>query len=194
MRPLPFTGVYALIFWATLVVWVQGELRVGRNNKSISGRQDQGSLQMLLFSILAGVSMAFAAPNLWPHAGILWYGRFLFAVGILLMLSGVGFRHYAIRVLGEFFTPDVAVREDQIVIDRGPYRLIRHPSYTGAMLTLLGLGLTFTNWASLAAVTLCPAVGYFYRVRVEEQALCASLGQPYSDYMKRTWRFIPYVW
>ena len=56
------------------------------------------------------------------------------------------------RVLRRFFTGYVAIHPDQRVVERGPYRLVRHPSYSGTLLTTLGMGLAMTNWASLATI------------------------------------------
>jgi protein-S-isoprenylcysteine O-methyltransferase Ste14 len=80
------------------------------------------------------------------------------------------------------------------VVDTGPYRLIRHPSYSGSLLTFAGLGLAMGNWVSIVLLLLGAGVGFAYRVHVEEQALCTDLGQPYRDYMQRTRRFVPYIW
>ena len=86
----------------------------------------------------------------------------------------------------------VTTRADQPVIQSGPYRWVRHPSYAGALLSVLGIVLCSTNWLSLACL-LIVASGYAYRIRVEEQALAADLGPPYRDYMRRTKRLIPRV-
>jgi protein-S-isoprenylcysteine O-methyltransferase len=103
-------------------------------------------------------------------------------------------RWYAIRVLGKFFTFDVAIAKGQTVVEAGPYRWIRHPSYTGSLIGFLGLGLTFTNWAALLVPMLCMIGAYAYRIPIEERALCKGLGQPYVDYMQRTWRLIPRIY
>ena len=63
----------------------------------------------------------------------------------------------------------------------------------GTLLTVLGIGLAMTNWASLVAILVCSFIGYFYRVLVEERVLRTSLGQPYMEYMRRTKRFVPFV-
>jgi protein-S-isoprenylcysteine O-methyltransferase Ste14 len=91
--------------------------------------------------------------------------------------AGYHLRQYAIRVLGQDFTREVATRADQQVIQRGPYRFIRHPAYSGTLLTVLGIGLAMTNWASLVSILLFSFVGYFYRILVEEPALRTSLSQ-----------------
>jgi protein-S-isoprenylcysteine O-methyltransferase Ste14 len=83
---------------------------------------------------------------------------------------------------------------DQPVVQRGPYRLIRHPAYSGTFLTMLGVGLAMTNWASLVALLLCVFLGHIYRVRIEEKTLVRMIGEPYIEYMRRTKRFIPWVY
>jgi protein-S-isoprenylcysteine O-methyltransferase Ste14 len=97
-------------------------------------------------------------------------------------------------LVGRFFTREVAVSVDQPVVQRGPYRWIRHPAYSGTFLTMLGVCLALTNWASLLVLLLCVGLGHVYRVRVEERALTQVIGQPYIEYMRRTKRFIPWLW
>lgn len=70
----------------------------------------------------------------------------------------------------------------QTVIDRGPYRWVRHPSYTGLLLTLAGAGVAFGNWLSILALIILSALGLAIRIRVEERALLAALGEPYRAY------------
>ena len=96
-------------------------------------------------------------------------------------------------LLGRYFTFSVAVHADQPVIEAGPYRYIRHPSYTGALITLAGLGLALGNWAGLIALLACMAIAYGYRIRIEESALVAALGEPYKKYIRRTYRLLPYI-
>ena len=110
-----------------------------------------------------------------------------------LMLGGVAFRWWAIATLGKFFTFDVAVQSGQKVVDTGPYRYIRHPSYTGTLMTQVGIGLALGNWAGMLALMVCMAIAYSYRISVEEQALVAALGEPYKQYMRRTRRIIPFL-
>ena len=136
--------------------------------------------------------MNFLLAWLLPQAAILWQRTTLFLLGLIVIFLGVALRWYAIRVLGSYFTRDVAVN-DQQVIQHGPYRLIRHPAYSGTFLTMLGVGLVMTNWASLIALLVCVFLGHIYRVSIEEKALIRTIGQPYIEYMRRTRRFIPRV-
>jgi protein-S-isoprenylcysteine O-methyltransferase Ste14 len=155
--------------------------------------RDRGSHFGLFVALFAGFFTAFGFVFGAPATAITWHQHALFWAGIIVMLSGLAFRWYAIRSLGRFFTRTVATRAGQYVVDRGPYRLIRHPSYTGGLLMFLGTGIAMTDWAALLAIMAAAVIGYGYRVRIEERALCADLGQPYRDYMLRTKRFTPHV-
>lgn len=156
-------------------------------------RQDKGShvvlLCLVVFGILLGVLLAFKV----PVTAITRASVFLFWLGILLIYAGIALRLYAITVLGAFFTTTVAVAPEQPVIEAGPYRLIRHPSYTGFLITLLGFALSLTNWLSLLVIMGCALIGLSYRIHVEERVLQEHLGQRYQKYMRRTKRLIPFV-
>jgi protein-S-isoprenylcysteine O-methyltransferase Ste14 len=199
LLPLFFTHpAAAVLFSAACLAWLVPEAiamprqmaRISRRGASI---QDHRSMLVLIVLLWAGVAFAFLFAVQLPAAAIPTARTALFLIGVICMLVGVVLRWAAIRTLGRYFTRDVAVAADQPVIQAGPYRLIRHPAYSGTLLTMLGLGLALTNWASLVVLILCVFSGHLYRVRVEERALVRTLGQPYVDYMRRTRRFIPYL-
>jgi protein-S-isoprenylcysteine O-methyltransferase Ste14 len=199
LLPLIYTNATAAsIFLAACLVWnipeVVGTLRqrakVSRKEASI---QDRASLVILIGLQWTGLALNFFFAWSFQMAAISWHRTALFAAGIVLILLGVALRWYSIRTLGLYFTRDVAVSADQRVVQHGPYRTIRHPAYSGTFLTMLGVGLAVTNWASLLALLICVLAGHLYRVRVEERALIQAIGQPYITYMQRTRRFIPFV-
>jgi protein-S-isoprenylcysteine O-methyltransferase Ste14 len=196
LYPLPATQPLAAAITAlALVVCAAPECGrlLRRRRREGATAYDGGSLALLLTLLALSLVAAVLAALLLPGAAIVRVQTVVFGLGIALLLIGTALRTYAIRVLGRFFVITVAVGPDQQVVERGPYRLIRHPSYTGALLSLLGFGLVLTNWASLAAIILGNAVGFGYRVMVEERVLSRALGQPYITYMRRTRRLIPYV-
>lgn len=137
--------------------------------------------------------MGFSLSLLLPQAAISWERTAIFSVGICLMLTGIALRWYSAAILGKYFTFDVAVHGGQILIEVGPYRYVRHPSYSGALLTLLGFGLALGNWAGLAAALSCLGFAYAYRIPIEEAALASALGEGYKQYKKRTWRLVPFL-
>jgi protein-S-isoprenylcysteine O-methyltransferase Ste14 len=110
------------------------------------------------------------------------------------MAAGVVLRQWSVALLGRFFTTDVRLHEGQTVVDTGPYRRLRHPSYTGMLLTFLGLGLALGNWAALLALVVLPAIGLVVRIRSEERVLLAGLGEPYRRFAASRKRLIPGVW
>jgi protein-S-isoprenylcysteine O-methyltransferase len=103
-------------------------------------------------------------------------------------------RWYSIFYLGRFFTVDVQVSADHQLIDSGPYRFIRHPSYTGILFEFLGFGLCLGNWLSVLIIIVPVGAAFLYRIRVEESALARGLGERYVTYCSRTKRLIPFVY
>jgi protein-S-isoprenylcysteine O-methyltransferase Ste14 len=96
--------------------------------------------------------------------------------------------------LGRFFTVDVRVHSDQTVVQRGPYRWVRHPSYSGLLIFFVGVGLALSNWLSLIILAVVPAAGLLVRIRSEERALLAALGDEYRRYAATRRRLFPGVW
>ena len=199
MLPLIYTNAgAAVIFLAACLIWNVPEMigalkqtaKVSRKEASV---QDRGSMGILIGLQWGGIALNFLLGGLFPAAAITWQRTALFSAGVILILLGVALRWYAIWILGRYFTRDVAVSADQKVVQIGPYRYMRHPAYSGTFLTMLGVGLAMTNWASLVALLTCVFLGHMYRVSVEEKALSQTIGQPYVEYMHRTRRFIPFV-
>jgi protein-S-isoprenylcysteine O-methyltransferase Ste14 len=197
LRPLIFSGdaVYEVVFWVTYAIWVASEwaFHFARRSKDRTKARDRGSLNLLMAAIWLGLGMDFALAFLAPQATIRGEPRGAFFAGIGLMVAGMAFRWYSIAVLGKYFTVDVAVHAGQTVVEAGPYRYIRHPAYTGAFLTFVGVGLALGNWMGLAALLICVGTAYGYRMRTEEAALVAALGEPYREYMRRTRRLLPFL-
>ena len=153
---------------------------------------DDSSLRVLWITIVLAVTAGILVSSRAPGAAIA--NRAVFWTGCALFGLGLALRWYSIVYLGRFFTVNVAIHSGHEVIDTGPYRLIRHPSYTGALLAFLGLGFCFGNWLSILFLTV-PIIGAFlWRIRIEESALTQALGNDYRAYMQRTKRLIPWVY
>jgi protein-S-isoprenylcysteine O-methyltransferase Ste14 len=183
-----------VLFWIVFYLWAGSEMYLGWKTRLKAGAvaSDANSRWLLVSSIWVGIAIGFASAFAVPGAAFTSGRRTMLYLGIGLMVLGLALRWYSIRVLGTSFTYTVATRADQRVVDAGPYRWIRHPSYTGALITIFGILLALTN--PLAFVGLVPPLaGYAYRIRVEEGTLIRSLGEPYRSYMKRTKRLIPFL-
>ena len=188
-------AVYRSIFFVAIGIWLFPEI-IGTftQNRVADGTQrDRGSYIVVHLTryFAIGLGTVLALQNNAPiFSAQVWIGYWL---GILLMVGGVAFRWYAIRCLGRYFTRVVMTQPDQQVVKTGPYRWIRHPSYTGVLLILLGYGLVLNDWLGLLVLLTISFAGFCYRVRVEERALVEALGQSYVTYMGQTRRFIPFV-
>ena len=110
------------------------------------------------------------------------------------MWGGVVLRIWAVRTLGSLFRTVVVIQDKHELIIAGPYRLLRHPSYAGSLLTLAGIGLALGNWLSLLVAVLGALIGFTRRIPVEEAALQAHFGGDYTAYAHRTWRLVPLIW
>ncbi len=152
--------------------------------------KDRGSLRLLWLSIAFGLGLAIASrwvPSM-RLPGPPDLHRFL---ALSLLLGGLALRWAAILTLGRLFTVNVAISSDHVVVQAGPYRFIRHPSYTGLLLAFLGLGVFFANWLSILGLLIPITLAVINRVVKEERALLTALGSEYAAYRARTKRFIP---
>ncbi len=196
MLPLFLTNYTdELMLAAATMLWLVPEMILSRLRRPRAGARvdDRHSGLAVMLGIWLGIAGSWLAAYRAPQFAIPIDRPYLFAAGLVLMLAGIAFRWYAIRVLGQYFTVVVAVQQGHTMVERGPYRLIRHPSYSGALVTIFGYGLVFTNWLSLVLALLFPLLAYWYRMKVEEQALLGALGEQYRAYMSRTKRIIPFV-
>jgi protein-S-isoprenylcysteine O-methyltransferase Ste14 len=138
--------------------------------------------------------MAYLAPSAVPAAAIR-PGAAAFAVGVAMLLAGLGLRAWSFRALGgQYFNFAITVSPEQAVVTSGPYRLLRHPGHAGFLLACMGLGLTSANWLTLAAATLLPLAALVWRIRVEENAMLAVLGDRYRCYASGHRRLVPLIW
>src|SRR5437867_9981811 len=144
---------------------------------------------VIIVSLWFGVQMVWLAPGATlPHPS----GFYL--LGFCLFLGGLILRWYSIGYLGRYFTVDVSISNEHRLVDSGPFRFIRHPTYTGALLAFLGLGFCFGNWLSILFLTLPIIAAFLWRIRIEERVLLEALGQNYRAYVERTKRLIPFVY
>jgi protein-S-isoprenylcysteine O-methyltransferase Ste14 len=195
MRPLPLVWPYWVVFlgvfaWAFAIE--SRFLRKATSSESSNVKVDAGSMWAVVvgnwLSMVLATVVAFGVPSATLPNQVL-----VFWIGIAVLIAGSLLRRHCFRMLGQYFTYDVRVRTEQPVIERGAYRWVRHPSYSAGILMFLGMGLALGNWISVV-ILLGTIIGvYAYRVRIEERALLATMGNRYAQYMRRTRRFVPFL-
>lgn len=188
---------YMTIFIAVCAFWVASEIVIARRCRAaVTGadKRDRMSLYAVWIAYAAGPffgGMLTPVRSTRMSAGIRPYA---FWGGLALILVGIAIRWTAIATLKRYFTVDVAIASDHKVIQDGVYGIVRHPSYSGSLISSIGLGLAFGNWLSFAVVVLLAIAGISYRISVEEHALTAALGDEYRNYAARTKRLIPGIY
>ncbi|ESS72798.1 isoprenylcysteine carboxyl methyltransferase [Methyloglobulus morosus KoM1] len=115
-------------------------------------------------------------------------------IAIPFFIIGLAVRCYAVYSLGQFFSTSVATKDKHLLIENGPYQFIRHPAYTGLLISFFAAGLAMGDGLALLAL-FCP-IAYVLakRIRFEEQCLSEHFGKPYGDYCLHTWKLIPWLY
>jgi protein-S-isoprenylcysteine O-methyltransferase Ste14 len=185
----------ALLMLTTIGAWGMMELsqRAASRREGATRIGGVGDRLALLACLMATAAWVNLAPRVVPAAAIR-PGAVAFAAGLTVLLAGLVLRGWSFKALGQYFTHVVMVRDDQPVIATGPYRVLRHPSYAGVILAILGVGLASANWAGLVGVTLLIAIPLLWRIHIEESALMTTLGDRYRAYAAQHKRLVPLVW
>jgi protein-S-isoprenylcysteine O-methyltransferase Ste14 len=111
-------------------------------------------------------------------------------LGMVMTLAGLLFACWARHVLGSNWSAVVQLKQDHELIERGPYRHVRHPIYTGLLLAFLGTAVALGEWRGLLALAIV-AVSFWRKLRLEERWLGEQFGAAYADYMRRVKALIP---
>jgi protein-S-isoprenylcysteine O-methyltransferase Ste14 len=198
IMPLFSTSLEAILFASVVVLWILLEIvgsgiipMLRRRGGAISKKDNRSSLSNNLLRVSLYVSIIIAMMLVLNNIAMLpdWF----FYPGIFLMVIGILVRQWAIFILGRFFTLTLSVKKDQKVVDYGPYRFIRHPSYLGMFLTVIGIGVALQSWGGILVILVISGLAFGYRIHIEEKFLVSELGDDYIQYTKRTKRLIPFV-
>jgi protein-S-isoprenylcysteine O-methyltransferase Ste14 len=183
------------IFSIIWILWFLSEVGLNillRSKMPNSQETDKNSIRIIwitiILSVTAGVFAAIKTNIPLVETNLLKY------IGLILIIAGVVVRFTAIRTLGKFFTVNLAIDSEHRLIDTGLYKYIRHPSYTGSLLSFLGLAVYFNNWICLPVILVPIITVFIFRINIEEKLLIQQPGLNYSEYIKRTKRLIPFVY
>ena len=191
MTDFPEQSVVSFLSW----IWALSEI-IGsyiiprlRQKGKVKTRSDRGSRAVIWLGMFVAIFLSdyFAIKQITPIPEIFFY------IGIVLMVAGIVFRQWAIWVLGRFFSTRVRIVSDHRIVMEGPYRFLRHPSYTGMLMILLGLGLASRTWLGTVIILALFSLVISYRIKVEESALKAEFGTDYVEYAKKTKRLFPFL-
>ena len=189
--------LFSALLAATSAIWIAFEIwLLVRDRVQGKGRteKDRGTRYFNIIAVAVGVTLAsvlngksrYFFPGGRSDTG--------FWIGLAIVYAGFGLRAWAVIVLGSSFRTTIETHADQRVQRSGPYKLVRHPSYSGLLLMCAGYGIAVQNLLSLACAVVLPLVAIVYRIRVEEAVLVSSIGADYREYQRVTKKLIPWVW
>jgi len=192
MDPLAIhPGTAQQLLQVMLIAWAAIEILLRLGN--LGGRTAfDWTFGLVVAVVAAAINFGFRAAHV--HSTVLGGGWVPVAVGLGVLAGGVALRTWAILTLGRLFKFVVVIQEGHRVVTSGPYRLLRHPSYTGALVAFLGTGIVLDSWLSTLILVLIPLLAILVRIHVEEAELTNALGREYRTYASRTRRLVPGLW
>jgi len=178
----------------TIAAWAALELAL-RVTERLQGRgraaRDRGTRVVIALTLGTAIGFAVASAS---HPSAPRLPAVVRVAGLLVLWLGLAVRVWAVATLGRAFRTTVEVEPEQTVVTGGPYRWVRHPSYSGLLLIALGAGLAAGTWPAVAVCAVLPLPGLVLRIRVEEAELVRVLGNRYRRYRAGTKRLVPRVW
>lgn len=185
----------SVLIWITVALFPLSEITLlilKRTNRRTSQEADKGTLLAFWLTIIASLGLAIGCQWLVFADYTLMIPVYLL-LGPGLILVGLILRWVAILSLGSMFTVNVAIQASHKLVDKGVYRYVRHPSYTGLLLAFMGLGFFFSNWLSLLSLMFPIYFAVAWRIKQEEKALLTAFGDSYKAYCQRTKKLIPFI-
>jgi protein-S-isoprenylcysteine O-methyltransferase Ste14 len=184
-----------LIFIIVWSLWLISEILLNRllhSGKQDKKDLDQGSIRIIWITIAVANSTGILF-MLYSHIPISNLLIIPYA-GLILIIVGMILRFFSVWSLGRLFTVDVTIRDHHRIKKDGIYRIIRHPSYSGSLLSFIGFGISLNNWISLIIISTLVTAAMLYRIKIEERMLMDQFGFEYLDYTKKTYRLIPWIY
>ena len=182
-----------LLFSVSCIAWILLEVWIFyRERGNVRKDTDNNTRLINLFAVIIAIVIG----NIFANVNLLAMGgantRFL--IGTIVIWLGWALRFWSVQTLGKFFRTTVMIQKKHVVIESGPYRILRHPSYAGGLMLVTGVGIGMGNWIGLALMEIIAFAGFNIRIALEEKTLVHSLGREYQDYMKHTKKLIPFIY
>jgi protein-S-isoprenylcysteine O-methyltransferase Ste14 len=184
--------IHFIIVWS---IWLISEillnslLRSGSNDKK---NQDKGSIKIIWITITLANTLGVLCSIFinFPISKL----EIIPNIGLILIMAGMIFRFIAVWSLGKLFTADITIRENHTIKKDGLYKILRHPSYSGSILSFIGFGISLNNWISLIIISILVTMAMLHRIKIEEGMLKEQFKLEYEEYIKATYRLIPWIY
>lgn len=196
---LPVIGNAAMLYslhpWIVLAIGILASVfQPGYNPFTIaSSTGDKGTGAQIIWSVyLTQLAAMLEATYLRYPRSVEW--DTVAVVALAVALFGLFVRTWAVLALGDFFTMHIAVGKNHRIVRAGPYAVIRHPSYLGAILLYWAIPIFLHAWLSAVAAAIILPFAFVRRIHVEETALREKFGAEYESYCSKVWKILPGIW
>jgi protein-S-isoprenylcysteine O-methyltransferase Ste14 len=187
--------LYLIQTYTVLAGWILFAVIFLFRRKQTPEKSKKSEPASIIGIILQGIALGLVwlgRPPLTPILPLgVWFEIFAAVLAILLVIASLWLMSAAVCALGKQWSMQARVLEDHALIRHGPYRIVRHPIYTGMLGMLMAAGLTWTHWIGFVASVLFFSVGTIIRVRSEEKLLREQFGAAFDDYKRKVPAVIP---
>ncbi len=187
MRPVTVVNAAWLVF---LLVWLAFALRAKRTVDR-RGRRQGIVMRMFVIVIAFGLFRSGARGPIAEYSKALQGNALVSISGAVLTVVGIACAIWARVHIGRNWGMPMSVKEQPELVTTGPYRLVRHPIYTGMLIAMLGSALAGEiGWLLIFILS---GIYFVYSARTEERLMLEQFGEQYAAYVKRTKMLIPFV-
>jgi protein-S-isoprenylcysteine O-methyltransferase Ste14 len=175
---------------ANLLIWLTQPPVSVEETKSNQSSDKNSVLIIIVCSMISVI-----APIVdWAYFGTDTYQTSWTVLGLVLIVFGIALRAWSVQKLGRHFTATVQLKDDHKLITKGPYAIVRHPSYSGALTAIVGSAVFLNSLVGTCVAFFFMMLAYYIRINIEEKVLFGKFGERYSSYQKRTRKLIPFIW
>lgn len=195
---LPLLRNPSLVLHPKIIVIIIGSVCVWLTQPAFSAAETSAKKQSDKFSVILILSMSLIS-GVVPIIDWAYFNTdknnfsWMTVFGVVMIVSGILFRAWSVKTLGIYFTPTVQIKEEHQLINTGPYKIIRHPSYFAAFLSITGAAVLLESITGIAVSIIAMSIAYYVRINIEERTLLDHFGNRYKEYMLRTKKIIPFV-
>lgn len=186
----------SILPFAVCMAWFASEIALGRllHSKGDSASAlDRSSLRVLWLTILPSITIGVVLGL--SRLGFLAAHAFTVSIcGFAFIIVGLIIRWVAILSLRRYFTTDVSIQSGHQLMTSGLYGIVRHPAYSGTLISFAGLGLSFASWLSTVVIFIPITCAFLYRIHVEEKALREHFGESYAAYCRKVKHRLPLIY
>lgn len=182
---------HRFLFTACLAGWVLFSFYweiAAKNAAAAKSAESRASRAVHVF--LANVALIFELAPIRGLGRLVPVSPFTMTAGLAVEASGLFLAIWARRHLGRNWSGEITIKVEHELIRSGPYRLLRHPIYTGLLMMYVGAALVTGEGLAVLGVAMA-VFAYWRKIRLEETTLGLAFGTAYDAYRRVTWALVP---